>query len=86
MRTLPVTPKNVKAFYCVLFDRNGILGKVDGTIYFFAEDGEIVDYEPDMANFCTVLGQTDLAETQQLLDRLHGGAAWIATHRLQEVA
>jgi hypothetical protein len=32
------------------------------------------------------LGEVGLAETAALMDRLHGGAAWIATHRMQEAA
>ena len=81
MQTVPVQTQNVKSFYCVLFDRPGILGKIDSTIYFFGEDGEILEYEPEMANFCTVLGRTDIADTQQIMDRLHGGYAQIACGR-----
>jgi hypothetical protein len=33
-----------------------------------------------------VLGDCQLADDQALMDRIAGGAAWIATHRLQEVA
>jgi hypothetical protein len=86
MQTLPVAEKNVKAFYCVLHDQNGILGKVAGRIYFFGEDGSVVDYEPDMANFCTVLGEVGLADCQRLMDEMHGGAARIVCSRRQEVA
>jgi hypothetical protein len=86
MQTLSVAEKNVKAFYCVLFDQHGILGKVNGVIYFFGADGAVIEYEPEMANFCTVLGRTDIADTQQVMDRIHGGAAKIATSRLQAVA
>ena len=86
MQTLPGAAPNVKAFYCVLFDRPGILGKIDSTIYFFGEDGEITEYEPEMANFCTVLGRTDLADTQRIMDVVvHGSYANIACTRLQEV-
>jgi regulation of enolase protein 1 (concanavalin A-like superfamily) len=76
----------VKAFYAHLYDQSGVLGKVDGTIYFFGDDGTITEYEPDMANFCTVLGETSLADTQRIMDRLHGGATFICTHRAQEVS
>jgi hypothetical protein len=86
MQTLAVAEKNVKAFYAVLYDRSGILGKVDATIYFFAEDGEIVEYEPEMANFCTVLGRTDLADTQKIMDLVvHRGYAAVACSRAMEV-
>jgi hypothetical protein len=81
MQTLPVPEPNVKAFYCVLFDQHGILGKIDSTIYFFGDDGEITEYEPEMANFCTVLGRTDIADTQRLMDTIHGGYAAIACGR-----
>jgi hypothetical protein len=81
MQTLATAEPTVKAFYCVLYDRPGILGKVDQVIYFFADDGEIVEYEPEMATFCTVLGRTDIADTQQVLDRLHGGYTQIACGR-----
>ena len=82
MQTLAVAEPNVKAFYCVLFDRQGILGKVDSTIYFFGNDGEITEYEPEMANFCTVLGRTDIADTQRIMDVVvHGGYAAVACGR-----
>jgi hypothetical protein len=85
MRTLPVADPEVKAFYALLYERPGVLGKVDGRIYFFDDDGAIVDFEPEHAVFTTILGRCDLAETQALLDRLHGSAPWICTHRLMEV-
>ena len=82
MRTLPVAEPEVKAFYAVLYDRPGVLGKVDGRIYFFDDDGSIVDYEPEMAVFTTVLGRTDLADTQRVLDVVvHHGYAAICTSR-----
>ena len=31
----PPTRKAPKSFYCTLYDENGLLGKVDGVIYFF---------------------------------------------------
>jgi hypothetical protein len=87
MQTLPVAEPTVKAFYCVLFDRPGILGKVEAGIYFFGDDGEVTEWEPEMANFCTVLGRTDIADTQRLLDVVvHGGYAHVACSRAQEVA
>jgi hypothetical protein len=86
MQTLAVAEKNVKAFYCVLFDQHGILGKVNQVLYFFGDDGQVIEYEPEMANFCTVLGRTDLADTQALLDKMHGGAVGVCLSRAQEVA
>ena len=39
-----------------------------------------------VANFLTVLGEVGLADTQAIMDHLHGGYAKIACTRLQEVA
>ena len=86
MQTLPVAAPEVKAFYAVLYERHGILGKEDGRIYFFDDDGEIVDFEPEHAVFTTILGRCDLVGTARILDALHGGAAAIACTRRQEVA
>jgi len=86
MRTLPTDNPKVKAFYAHLYDQAGILTKVDGTIYFMADSGDIVEYEPTMANFTTVLGEVAVADTQKIMDTIHGGAAFIATHRQMEVA
>ena len=86
MRTLPRGDQNIKAFYAHLYEQSGVLTKVQGTIFFFGDDGAIVEYEPEMATFCTVLGECAVADTQKIMDRIHGGAAWICTHRAQEVA
>jgi hypothetical protein len=86
MQTLPVAEPNVKAFRALLYERPGVLGKLaDGRIYFFDDDGSVVDFEPEMAVFTTVLGQAALADTARLLDALHGGAAAIACTRQMEV-
>jgi hypothetical protein len=74
-----------KAFYAHVYEESGVLAKVDGTLYFFGDDGFMVEFEPAMVPFTTVLGQTDLADTQQILDRLRGGSAKVACHREQEV-
>jgi hypothetical protein len=74
-----------KAFYCTLYDAHGVLGKVDGTIYFFGDDGSITEFTPDMSPWVCILGQVALTETARLLDALHGGAAAIACGRRQEV-
>jgi hypothetical protein len=87
MRTLPVAEPNVKAFRALLYERPGVLGKLaDGRIYFFDDDGSVVDFEPEMAPWVCILGEVAVADAQALLDRLHGGATWIATHRAMEVA
>jgi len=81
MRTLPVGDTTVKAFYAILFDDHGILSKLGSTIYFFGDDGSVVEYELDMANFCTVLGEAAVADTQQIADRMRGNYARIACSR-----
>ena len=87
MFTVPQTQPVRKVFRATVYDEPGVLAKVDGQITFFRDgDGAIIDFEPEMAPWTTILGEIGLADTQALLDRLHGGAAWIATHRLQEVA
>jgi hypothetical protein len=65
-------------------DEAGALAKIDGTIYFMAHaTGAITAIEPEHCTFLTVLGEIGLADTQQIMDRMHGGYAWIATHRAQ---
>jgi hypothetical protein len=75
-----------KRFFAHLFDASGVLAKVDKALVFFGDDGDITTVEPDMVNDLVVLGEVGVSNTQALLDQLHGDAAWIATHRLQEVA
>jgi hypothetical protein len=87
MQTLPVPAQNVKTFYAILDTTHGVLTKVHGTLVFLATDsGAVTEIEPEHCAFLMPLGEVGLAETQALMDRLHGGAAWIATHRLMEVA
>jgi hypothetical protein len=78
-------PKSNKAFRATVYDQAGTLVKVDGQIWFMTDD-DVVPFEVEMAPFTCVLGECGLAATQAAMDKLHGGAAWIATHRLQEVA
>jgi hypothetical protein len=79
--------KPAQAFYAHLYDQAGALTKVNGTIYFLSsETGDITEIEPEHCTFLTVLGEIGLADTQQIMDQLHGGAARIACSRLQEVA
>jgi hypothetical protein len=68
--------KDVVAGFVTLLD--------DVVIFMASETEELRIVERGMA--WQALGEVGLCETQALLDRLHGGAAWIATHRLQEVA
>ena|SRR5262245_43060370 len=79
--------KPTKAFYAHLYDQAGALAKVDGTIYFMtSESGAITTIEPEPCTFLMVLGEIGLADTQQMMDQLHGGAVRITCDRLQEVA
>jgi hypothetical protein len=80
------TRKAPKSFFAHLFDVSGVLAKVDGALVFFGDDDTITTVEPQDCNFLTVLGEVGVSETQGVMDRLHGSAPWIATHRLQEVA
>jgi hypothetical protein len=74
-----------KSFYAQLNGTSGILGQHGAQVLFFAyETGTIVEVTSYAG--LTVLGQADVADTQQIMDRLHGGAAAIACDRLQEVA
>ena len=75
-----------KSFFAHLYDDSGVLAKVNGELVFFADNGDITTVEPADCNFLTVLGEVGIAETQQVIDRLHGGFAQIACHRGQEVA
>ena len=76
------TRKAPKSFYCTLYEDNGILGKVDGQIYFFNPDtGAVMEYEPEMAPWTCILGEVGLAETARICDAIRGGAAQIATTR-----
>ena len=84
---LETTPtRKPLAFHAVLLEDSGVLSKVRGELVFFAETGAITTVEPSMINFLTVLGEVGLADTQVIMDQIRGGAAWIATHRAQEVA
>jgi hypothetical protein len=87
MTTLAASPTISKSFYCTLYndENHGVLGKVDGIIYFFADSGEVQEYEIEMAPWITLNGEVALSETQALLDRMHGGAAQIACTRQMEV-
>ena len=79
--------KHSKAFYAHLDDQAGALAKVDGQILFMAsETGNITAIEPEHCTFLTVLGEIGLADTQKIMDQLHGGYPAICTSRKMEVA
>jgi hypothetical protein len=74
--------KPLKAFYAHLDDQAGVLTKIDGVIYFMASaSGAITAIEPEHCPFLAVLGEIGLADTQQIMDRLHAGYAAIACSR-----
>jgi hypothetical protein len=75
-----------KTFYANLYDEAGTLARINNALVFFSDAGAMTTVEPADVNFLTVLGEVGIAEAQALADRRHGGAAWIATHRAQEVA
>jgi hypothetical protein len=86
--TVPQTAtdrKPPKAFYALLHDVEGTLSKLDDTVYFLASARgtltPVTSYDG-----LTVLGEIGLADTQRLMDTLHGNLARIATRRQQEVA
>jgi len=82
VREIPTTRKPAKAFYAHLYDEAGALAKVDGQMLFMANaTGALTAIEPEHCTFLTVLGEIGLADTQQIMDRLHGGYAAIATSR-----
>jgi hypothetical protein len=85
MRTLPTGRAKVKAFYATLHDASGVLGKVGDEILFFGDDGSITAYDAALAPHICVLGETSIADCQQVMDRLHGGAVGVCLTRRQEV-
>jgi len=72
------TPPVYRAHF---YDEPGALAKVDGTIYFFSDTGTMTEVEPEHCPWIAVLGQAAIAETQAIMDRMHGGAARICTSR-----
>ena len=69
-----------KSFYAHLHGASGILGKHQDQVLFFSyETGAIVEVTSYAG--LTVLGEAGSADTQQILDRLHGGYAAIACSR-----
>ena len=80
--TMPST-SNQPRIYSQLNGESGILGKLDDTVYFFSYTGSIVEITSYAG--LTVLGQADLADTQQIMDKIHGGYAAVACSRAMEV-
>ena len=87
MQAYPTTTtprKPSKAYYAHLHGIAGALSKVDDTILFFAWDSGVITPVRSYAGL-DVLGELGLADTQRLMDDLHGGYAQITTSRMQEV-
>ena len=74
-------------YYAVFHDKHGVLGKLDGEVLFLDSDDDTLTVV-DLTDFpmIAVLGQTDIADCQQIMDRLHGGYAGLCTSRKMEVA
>ena len=84
MATVPETPTPSKAFYAHVFDQAGAICRINKIIYFVADDGGVVEVEPSMMNFCTVLGEMQRADAQRLADLMKHGPAGVACSRAME--
>jgi hypothetical protein len=74
-------------YYAIFHDKHGVLGTLDGAVLFLDSDDDrltVVDFGD--YPYIAVLGQTDIADCQQIMDRLHGGYAGLCTSRKMEVA
>jgi hypothetical protein len=87
MQSVTETPTSRKptAFYAILHDVPGSLTKVDDDVLFFDPESGVITPVTSYVGL-TVLGAIGLADTQQIMDQMHGGVARIACARLQEVA
>jgi hypothetical protein len=73
-----------KSFYAHLHGESGILGKHnDQVLWFSYETSRIVEVTSYAG--LTVLGEAGLADTQALMDELHGGYATVACSREEGV-
>ena len=88
MATVAATTRKInKAFRATLRDEAEALTKMAGEILFFSDvTGDIVTIEPEDCVWLCVLGEIGLADTQALMDRLHGGLVGVACGRQMEVA
>ena len=85
MQTLPVPTTNVKAYYGFLDTEHGIFTLLDGVVVFMASETEALRIvERGMA--WQMCGEVGLCATQQIVDRLHGGAVGVCLSRKMEVA
>src|SRR5438874_1399589 len=83
MTASPVTRKPApRAYYCVYHDRHGIISTLNDEILFMDSDDNALDVvEPPDFCWIAVLGEIGLADTQQLMDKMHHGYAAIACSR-----
>jgi hypothetical protein len=71
----------IKAKYATVYDVPATIAQVNQGLYVIYQDGRIEDFEVEMAPFTVVLGDCQLADDQQLRDRIAGGYAAIACGR-----
>ncbi len=87
MATVAKSPMVRKSFFATLYDQSGVLATLDdGVIYFFSDTGDIVEYEPEMSPWVTILGEVGASECQRVLDTMHGGYAAICCSRQEGVS
>jgi hypothetical protein len=85
METTVAQPR-IKAKYATVYDEPATIAKVNDVLYVIYEDGRIEPFEVEMAPFTVVLGDCQVADVQQWLDKLHGNAPRICTTRQMGVA
>ena len=76
-----VAQPQIKAKYATVYDEPARIAKVNDVLYVVYDDGRIEDFAIEMASFVTVLGDCQIADVQQMWDRVAGGYAAICTHR-----
>jgi hypothetical protein len=81
-----VAAPTIRAKYATVYDAPATIAKINDILYVLYPDGRIEPFEVEMAPFVVVLGDVTLSETAAMWGRIAGGAARIATQRLQEVA
>ena len=85
MQSVPRPEPQNHAFYAQLSGASGLLGKLGPTVLFLDDLThaltEVTSYKD-----LVICGRADIADCQQIMDRLHGGYAAVACQRRQEVA
>ena len=86
MTTIANPTTHRKVFFAHLDGLSGTLAQLnDGRVYFFYEaSGDLI--EVTSYRGLMILGEVGLANSQLILDTMHGSYAKIACQRLQEVA